>query len=397
MSAPLPRFVVRPALDARRRRRRTAVGTAALAIVAIVVASRLARQVPDAFGGAAFVGGRAPWSRQAPPATLAATGLYADVATKTLAPGVRSYVPQYPLWTDGARKARFVALPPGAPIDATDPDLWSFPVGTRLWKEFAFERRVETRYLTRLEDGWLAATYVWDVAEREAVLAPARGVRAAAFSRPGVPYDVPGRADCRACHDVRATPVLGVSALQLSPDRDPLAPHAEPRRPGDLDLDALVREGLVVGQGDAWRTPPRIDAPTPRARAALGYLHANCGACHTTTGPLAALDLVLDARAHDGAGLASPVASVVGRGSKVRVPTADGAADVRVVPGLPEASVLWRRMASRDPRLQMPPLGTRVVDDEGVALLEAFIREDLAPSAPVRPRVSVTPVKEEIR
>ncbi len=400
MTAPLPRFVARPGFAARRRRRRVTAAVAAVAAAAIAVATHLAARAPEAFGGAASVPGRAAWSRKAPPPTLSATGLYADVATKTLAPDVRTYVPQYPLWTDGARKARFLALPPGTRIDATDPDLWVFPVGTRLWKEFALERRVETRYLERTHDGWIAAAYLWDAEEREAVLAPARGVPAAAWSGPGVPYDVPGRVDCKACHDVRATPVLGVSALQLSPDRDPLAPHAEAPRPGDLDLDALVREGLVVGQGDAWRTPPHIDAPTPRARAALGYLHGNCGACHTTTGPLASLGLVLDARAHDGAGLASPVASVVGRASKVRVPTEAGVADVRVVPGAPEASVVWRRVTSRSPLLRMPPLGTRVVDDEGAALVEAWIREDLAPMAPVRPDVPVnpvTPVKEEVR
>jgi len=163
------------------------------------------------------------------------------------------------LWTDGARKARFLALPPGAAIDARDPDAWSFPVGTRPWKEFAFERRVETRNLERAADGWLAATYVGDAAGTDAVLAPVHGVRGAAWSQPGVPYDVPGRADCRACHDGRATPVLGVSALPLSSDRDPLAPHAEPLRPDDLDLDALVRAGLVVGLPDAVRTRgPRV-------------------------------------------------------------------------------------------------------------------------------------------
>src|SRR5690606_542158 len=111
----------------------------------------------------------------------------------------------------------------------SDPEHWVFPVGTRLWKEFAFERRIETRYLERHADGWIRATYVWNVDGTEAVLAPEHGVR---LTRPdGVPYDVPGRTDCRLCHDGGAGPVLGFSALQLSPDRDPLAPHAESPRP----------------------------------------------------------------------------------------------------------------------------------------------------------------------
>ncbi len=373
------------------------MAVAAVVAAAVGVALLASDRAPEVFGGAAASAGRAAWSRQAPPATLAATGLYVDVVAKTLAPGVRTYTPQYALWTDGARKARFLALPPGAAIDARDPEVWSFPVGTRLWKEFAFERRVETRYLERAADGWLAATYVWDAAETDATLAPMRGVRGAAGSRPGV-RTTPGRADCRACHDGRATPVLGVSALQLSSDRDPLAPHAEPVRPDDLDLDALVQAGLVAGLPDAVRArPPRIDAPTPRARAVLGYFHANCGACHTSSGLLAPLDLVLDADARDRAGLASAMTSIVGHVSKVRVPSARGVADVRVVPGDPEASVLWRRITSREPSLQMPPLGSRVVDVEGAALVEAWIREDLAPSRSVPVEVPSPLMKENVR
>jgi hypothetical protein len=44
-----------------------------------------------------------------------------------------------------------------------------------------------------------------------------------------------------------------------------------------------------------------------------------------------------------------------------------------VVPGKPEASVLAHRMQSRDPRIQMPPLGTRLADAEGIALIRRWI------------------------
>ena len=81
------------------------------------------------------------------PERLSQTGLYADIAAKQIAPGVLSFSPQYPLWSDGARKQRWIALPPGTSVDASDSDAWVFPVGTRLWKEFAFDRRIETRFL----------------------------------------------------------------------------------------------------------------------------------------------------------------------------------------------------------------------------------------------------------
>ena len=70
-------------------------------------------------------------------------------------------------------------------------------------------------------------------------------------------------------------PVLGFSALQLSSDRDPNAPHAGARGAGAADLRALVERGLVRNLPPSLvATPPRIAAADPIARAALGYLHA---------------------------------------------------------------------------------------------------------------------------
>jgi len=50
-----------------------------------------------------------------------------------------------------------------------------------------------------------------------------------------------------------------------------------------------------------------------------------------------------------------------------------GEAEVRVDPGKPEHSVLFRRMGVRDPLDQMPPLGTEKPDREALALLERWI------------------------
>src|SRR5262245_53059119 len=40
------------------------------------------------------------------------------------APSTLEYAPQYPLWSDGASKRRFVSIPEGEAIDASDPDAW---------------------------------------------------------------------------------------------------------------------------------------------------------------------------------------------------------------------------------------------------------------------------------
>lgn len=315
-----------------------------------------------------------PW----PPPTLRATGLYSDWVTKTVAPGNLPFSPQYPLWSDGAVKSRWLSVPRGRFIDASDPDVWKFPVGTRLWKEFRFGRRAETRFIEHTRAGWQFATYQWNEDESEAVLAPERGVLRSVPIRDGVRHAIPSRDDCRACHEAGPIRVLGVSALQLSSDRDPNATHAEPLPPDAVDLAGLVARGLVRGLPPGLlRTPPRIVASTPTARAALGYLHANCGGCHTSIGELGSLTFALNYTLNRADTEPAPaLATAVGRPSRYQVP---GAADVieRLCAGHPERSVIVARMASRHPLVQMPPLGTRLADEEAVSLIRRWIAEDL--------------------
>lgn len=300
------------------------------------------------------------------PPTLRATGLYADPEAHTIAPGILRFTPQYPLWTDGARKQRWIYLPPGAAIDGGDPDAWQFPVGTRLWKELAFDRRAETRYMERTTAGWRYATYVWTDDGRDAILAPARGAPTGAAIATGALHRAPSESDCRACH-AGPTQVLGFSALQLSPDRDPGALHREPVAGAAVDLRGLVAGGQLRGY-PAHLVAPRIAARSPLERSALGYLHGNCGGCHRADGPLASVGLVL----------AQPVVSpptvlptAVDQPSRFTL----AGATTRIAPGDPARSVVIARVRSRDPAVQMPALGTQLVDDDAVRLLSRWIHQ----------------------
>lgn len=311
------------------------------------------------------------------PARLSATGLY--LADGTVDPRCRPFVPQYPLWTDGAAKARWIRLPEGAIIDVADLDAWRFPVGTTLWKEFAWGgRKVETRMLRAEADGsWTFASYVWTEAQDDALLAPADGVPAAFEIAPGKRHSIPSRADCGACHLSAPSAVLGFGALQLSDDRDPLAPHAEPLPPGAVTLRTLVQEDLLAPPRPGLaQQPPRIRASDPVERAALGYLSANCGACHNARGPLARLGFVL---LHDAAADASAP-------EPARTTTADAAGrflvpgipadESRIVAtGAPRRSALLHRMQSRRPASQMPPLGSVIADAEAIDLVRRWIEQ----------------------
>ena len=79
---------------------------------------RQARVAPQPLGGAP--------GAAAAPGSLSETG-FGD-------PANRLFSPQYPLWSDGASKRRWVRLPQGSTIDIANVDRWEFPVGTRFWR-----------------------------------------------------------------------------------------------------------------------------------------------------------------------------------------------------------------------------------------------------------------------
>ena len=299
------------------------------------------------------------------PEMLADTGLYADRTTQEIAADNRPFSPQYPLWTDGAKKRRWIHLPPGASIDASSGD-WQFPVGTKLWKEFSFGRVVETRYMERTASGWRFATYVHEEGGA-AKLALASGGVVPVEVAPGLRHRIPSETDCRVCHGTGASgapsPVLGFSALQLSDDRDPNAAHREPAPPRALHLAALLDDGRLRGYGGP--RAPRIEGRTETERAALGYLHGNCGGCHRSGGAAESVGMSLSSGGSD----RGPIVTAVGKPSHVTPE------QMRIAAGRPDASVVLGRMTSRVPAEQMPPLGTQLVDDEGSRLVARWIAE----------------------
>ena len=334
-------------------------------------------------GGAAIAATPLP---PAPPALLSDTGLYADAATLTVDARNRPFTPQYPLWSDGATKRRWVRLPDGAAIDARDSDHWTFPVGTRFWKEFAFNgRRVETRMFWKTaDDHWAFASYAWDDQQRDAALVPPAGRSRVAEVAPGKWHNIPSHEECRACHDAGRTEVLGFSALQLSDDRDPLAPHAEPATPDMVTLGTLVRESrLAPLPVDVAGTAPRVEGRTPVERAALGYLSTNCGSCHNRRSSIASLGLFLK-HSLAAIGQCGPdaLATTLDRPGHWLVPDAPEGTSRVVAPGEPARSALLRRATSRRPSSQMPPIGTVVADREAMALIAAWIDELAATPAP---------------
>jgi mono/diheme cytochrome c family protein len=231
---------------------------------------------------------------------------------------------------------------------------------------------------------WVFASYAWNAEQTEATLAPEAGIPNAAQVAPGKFHSIPSIADCQACHVSARVEVLGFDALQLSDDRDPLAPHAEPLTREMLTLRKLMDENLIIPKRpELAATPPRIDAATPQARAALGYLSSNCGSCHNRESSIASLGLDLKHIVH-GSGVRdrrysaqcpAALATTAGKRGHWVVPEAQDESRI-INPGKPESSALIRRVKSRRPISQMPPLGSVLVDRTAVDLLTSWVQSD---------------------
>ncbi|XYI02707.1 hypothetical protein ACMHYB_24320 [Sorangium sp. So ce1128] len=287
------------------------------------------------------------------PAALSQTGLYADIAAGAVASDVVTYEPGFELWSDGAEKRRFLRLPPGAQIDTSDQDAWQFPDGTRFWKEFRRDGvLVETRLLAKVgsaAEDWAAVAYVWN-AEGTDALATAGG----ADDARGTPHDVPAAAECMGCHGGTESRVLGFSAIQLASSH------------GEVDLGEVVARGMLSD-------PPRQPIELPGdavARAALGWLHANCSHCHNKRRPESD-----GARCYDPERRFDFTLRVAEIGSVESTATYRTAVGTVIHAGDPDESDVVERARRRDPDWpSMPPLGTEIVDEAGLAALRAWIR-----------------------
>jgi hypothetical protein len=297
------------------------------------------------------------------PMHLACTGLYDDWPARHVAPQNAAYDPGLHLWSDGADKSRWIHLPPGTRIDTSNMDEWTFPVGTRVWKEFRLSgARVETRVLwKRTSDDWVYATYAWSQDGTTATR-----LDAGALNVFGTSYEIPSRDECPTCHEGRIDFVLGFEAVSL----------ASPGASG-LTLATLVARGLVT-------TPPAGSFAVPgtgAARASLAWLHANCGtACHNRSpnafaGPTGLYMRLEVAQLAPGTVQATDTYQTsVGQPSSFQ-PGPD-AGLLRIAPGDVAHSAIPFRDGTRDDQgqdFQMPPIDTHVVDATDVAQVKAWI------------------------
>jgi hypothetical protein len=314
-----------------------------------------------------------------PAMKLSATGCADKADVKKPAASLIPYEVNSPLWSDGATKARYMAVPDGALIHVKDcmrdPTLckpmaqggttpndghWDFPVGTVLVKHFSFNGKfLETRLYERLPDQWYGYSYAWNDAQTDADLVDEFGVHKMIAGLGGKMQDwfFPGRNDCNTCHNPTVGFTLGPETMQMNKAitySGGLANQVSTLQHIGL-FDAPVRMMNPL-------TDPATTTATLEARA-RSYLQANCATCHRPGGDYADVDMRFSTLIKD-----TGLCDVPNKGDL-------GVMDSkRMIPGMPSKSVMYLRMLALTKNTgRMPQLATSVIDPTGTKVISDWI------------------------
>ncbi len=301
--------------------------------------------------------------------------------------GVVPYSMNTPLFSDFALKDRAIWIPHGEQASWDEGTVLDFPVGTVIMKTFlvspdlrdtaAPRQIVETRLLIRGTTKWSAWPYIWEQDGSEANLHVGGKVFDHTFidtrgeSRTAH-YLVPQRNQCVDCHETYDD--SGERSLR------PLGP--EPRLMHDgVVLENMVADGQLTGAPELSTVTPSaswadieargVDALSSEevALAARDYLHVNCAHCHSPNGiegVTSQFFLNEDNEDPFHLGVCKRPGSA-GEGGEDR--------EFDIVPGNPEASILWYRTATEDVGAMMPDIGRSLAHNTGAELIWRWIAE----------------------
>ena len=219
---------------------------------------------------------------------------------------------------------------------------------------------IETRLLMRHTDGeWAGYSYEWNAAGTDADRLYGGKVKAVS----GQDWIYPSGADCMQCHTQAAAFALGPEHGQLNRDLTYPSTGRTANQLETADAVDLLADPLADSPANLPRFPDPTDAGESLEARARAYLHSNCAGCHRPGGPTPSnMDLRFDTSL-----AATNTCDVVPTSGTLGLPGA------RIIsPGNAGSSVLVDRADRRDVH-GMPPLGSTIVDDEGVQLLTNWI------------------------
>ena len=212
-------------------------------------------------------------------------------------PALIPYTMNSPLWSDGSKKARWMAIPDGETIRVKDDGDFEFPIGTILVKTFELrDVRLETRIMAKHDNGeWGAYDYVWsyrdpelgeivDLDDPEQVDIPDLRRRLPPDRPGGVPFtwQFPSQDECMICHTEAAGFSIGPELLQLNGDH--VFGEKTAHQLKTLDHIGLFEESIADEIDDIPELVDPADTTKSAEDRARSYLHANCAYCHRPEG-----------------------------------------------------------------------------------------------------------------
>ena len=305
------------------------------------------------------------------PELLSETGFFSDVAALRPAPGMVAYDVAAPLWSDGAAKKRWMALPGQGSVHFDATEAFDFPIATAFVKHFELPRpgggtrRVETRVFWRQTGRWVGVTYRWNAAQTDAQRVVGGLLETIDLGGGQTQaWRYPSESECLGCHTEAAGRVLGVRARQLGElfhyGSQPMV-QLEAWNCGRL-FDVDIRDA------DRFARAHDLDATTiPRIVRARSYIATNCEMCHQPQGPAPG-------------GMDLRFTQAVGDWNAIEVVPSEGDLGVsnprRIAIGDRTRSIAWLRQASSDDELRMAR-GTLAPHAQAVALIGDWIDADL--------------------
>ncbi len=293
------------------------------------------------------------------PDRLSKTGCVDPADPKRPGEGVVPFGVNVPLWSDGAEKERWLALPNEAKIAIGEDGDFDLPIGSVLMKTFSLAAKpVETRLFVRHDDGeWAGYSYAWNAEGSDAeLLDGGKTINVGTTT-----WTFPSRSDCSRCHTKAAGRSLGLELGQLNGDIVYRSTNRIANQLATLEHIGMLTLPKPAAEIVAY---PALTSSAPVEARARAYLHANCSGCHRPEGgaPRAEIDLRFF----------QPFAATKTCNEAPKVDDLDLPGAKIITPGAPDRSVLSRRVRATDAG-RMPPLGTRIVDGEGANVLDQWI------------------------
>ena len=291
------------------------------------------------------------------PAQLSQVGCFDSTSEKTMRSGVVPYQVQSQLWSDGADKTRFFAIPDSELIDVVEDGDFEFPVGTMMIKNFVYQNQyLETRLFMRHASGWGGYSYKWRDDQTDADLLESGDTVVVG----GHQHIIPSRGQCFECHTSATAITLGPEASQLDNEQN---------YDGGIgnQLTTLFEAGYLSAQPAPEQIHPMAEISDDTASLAVrarSYLHANCSGCHRPGSTAPQIDFrISSSLAELNACDVEPVNGDL------------GITDARIIaPGDANRSVLLARMSVTDDN-RMPPLATQQIDQTAVNVLQQWINQ----------------------